>query len=300
MSFTGDRFRSASGRRIVGITFESLAADAESFVIARKAIRIGSAQDSTARVDAFGLTGQTSANGGSRTVVVTDAFHRLLASFLVRFTHFALRTETFEGSARVLALGTGGAGDLSAVVDGRAALGDVTGVSGLTFAYGRVFFREAQRVLAALVVDHAGDFATIFVTFLVGRTIVVAVALDFETSDFVILRITEESVLTAAHGLVILGHAVGVATAQDGTIARIAARSLSVVALQTGLRGGTFAAAPATNFLDADAVDAQHRVGALTAVTAGRSTFALDALLRGQTVAAAGTLGGADSGHAGL
>ena len=254
MSFAGDRFRSASACRIVGITFESLTADAESFVIARKAIRIGSAQDSSARVDAFGLTGQTSANGGSRTVVVTDAFHRLLATLFVRFADFALRTQTFEGSARVLALGSGRTGDLSAVVDGRTPPGDVTGVSGLAFAYGRVFFREAQRVLAALVVDHAGDFASFVVTFLVGRAVVVAVALDLETSDFVVLRISEESVLAAANGLVILGHAVGVASAKDGTIARIAARSLSVVALETGLRGGTLAAAPATNLLDADAV----------------------------------------------
>ena len=159
---------------------------------------------------------------------------------------------------------------------------------------------EAEGVEAALIVDDAGNLAALLVTFFVVGAVAVFGALDAQAARLIVLRIAEETVLAAAHGFAVLDDASGVAAAKHGAGARILTRQLSVGALQARLVAGTVSVGTATCLLDAHAVDAEHRVGALAVAAAGRSAFSADALLRGQTIATGQTVGDAQTADARL
>lgn len=93
-----------------------------------------------------------------------SAFHGLLASFAVGFSYCSSRANTFIRASSIFASGSSRARCLRAVIYGRTSGQNVASVTRLTLADGLVFLREAERVLAAKVLDHAGDFASVIVT----------------------------------------------------------------------------------------------------------------------------------------
>lgn len=235
----------------------------------------------------FRLASFSTADGRLRTILILATLDRLLTSFAVRLADRSSRAKAFVRASGVLASGAGGAGRLGAVIDGRTAGHDVSGVSGLAFADGLVFLREAERVFTALVVHHAGDFAAVVMATLVRGAIFVFGTLDLQTADFVVLGIPEESLFASADGLSVGDFADGVAAANDGPVARIPAFGLAVVGFQTALTVVALLVAAAAHLLDADAVGADLTVGALGVVGTGRAAFAFDALLGRQAIAAA-------------
>lgn len=92
-----------------------------------------------------------------------SAFHGLLASFAVGFSYCSSRAKTFIRASSIFASGSSRARCLRAVIYGRTSGQNVASVTRLTLADGLVFLREAERVLAAKVLDHAGDFASVIV-----------------------------------------------------------------------------------------------------------------------------------------
>ena len=279
LGFTGDRFADAADRLFGGVAFESLATNASRFVVGRPAIGVGPARISSANILTFRLAPFSTANGRLRAILILATLHRLLASFSVRLANSSSRAETFVRASGVLASSAGGARCLRTVIDGRTAGHDVAGVARLAFADGLVFLREAERVLAALVVHHTGDLAPVLVAALVAGTILVFGAFDLEAADLVVLRVAEESFFTGADGLAVDDFASGVATAQNGAVARVAAFRLSVAGFQTALPVSAFLVGAAAHFLDADAVGADLAVDALGIVGTSRATFAFDTLL---------------------
>ncbi len=288
LGLTADRFTDASDRfNIASVALESLATNASGLVVGRQTIRVGPARESSTNVLTFRLASFSTADGRFRAILILATLDRLLASFAVRLADRSSRAKAFVRASGVLASGAGGAGRLGAVIDGRTAGHDVSGVSGLAFADGLVFLREAERVLAALIIDHAGDFAAVFMATLIGGAILVFGALDLQAADFVVLRISEESFFASADGLPVGDFADGVAAAKDGPVAWIPAFGLAVVGFQTALTVVAFLVAAAAHLLDANAVGADLTVGALGVVGTGRATFAFDTLLGRQAIATA-------------
>lgn len=137
-------------------------------------------------------------------------------------------------------------------------------------------------------------------TTFIDRTVFVFGTFDLETTDLVVLRIAEESFLATTDGLSVDRFADCISAAQDGSVARITAFSLSVTRFQTALTVVTFLVATTTDFLDANAVGADLSADALRVVRASRATFSIDTLLRRKTVSAALAPGDANSARTSL
>ena len=302
LSATGDGPRSAAdGFDVAAFAgLETLATDARRFVVVRQAVGIGSASDADANVDAFRFPALLAADGRRWAVLVGPALDGLLAALLVRLADGSSGTGAAVGAARVVATSARSAGRLGAVVDGNAAGHHVTGEAGLALADGRVTFREAERVFAANIFHHAGDFAAVVVTSFVRRAVRVLGAFNPDAADLVVLRISKVALFAGAHRLAVDHRAAGIPSAEHGALARVAAFGPSVFRLEAALPLVAFLVASTAHLRNADAVEAGHGIGAGRIVGAGRTTFSFDALLRWQTVAARLAARDAGAGHAGL
>lgn len=280
LSLTADRLTDAADISVGSVAFKSLAANASGFVIGWQTVGVGSARVSGTDVLTFRLALFSAANGRGRTIRVLSAFNRLLASFLVRFTDGSGWAKTLVRAAGVLATGSGRAGRLGTIVDGCATGLDVARVAWLAFADGLVFLREAERVLTAEILDHAGDFAAIVVTAFVGRTFLVVGTFNLETADLIVLRVAEKAFLATADGLAVDHLTGGVAAAEDRAIAWVSTFSFAVGGFQAIFTVPAFLVAAATDLLDADAVVANLAAGALGIFSTSWTAFAFDAVLR--------------------
>lgn len=153
-------------------------------------------------------------------------------------------------------------------------------------------------MLTTSVFNHTSDFAAVVMATFISRAVVVFGALDLEAPDLFVLRVAKEAVLARANRLAIDGLAVGVATAQDRSVARTPALGLAVGRPGARQPVAALGVRPAPGLLDADAVAAHLAGVALGAVGARRPALAVDALLRGQTVAAALAFRHADAADA--
>ena len=114
----------------------------------------------------------------------------------------------------------------------------------------------------------------------------VGAALDFQTTDLIVLRVAEESLLAPTGCFSVIGNgAEGVTAAQYRTLARIFALGSAIGALGACLATCAVVVATASQFRDADAVDACLGARTLRIGAASRTALAFDTLLRRQTFA---------------
>uniref|UniRef100_A0A2M4B146 Putative secreted protein n=1 Tax=Anopheles triannulatus TaxID=58253 RepID=A0A2M4B146_9DIPT len=265
VALASHRFRFAAVGEILRIALVPLQAPAAGRVAtpADATLSIRTARDARTNIATLGFTVRLPHTLGSlRTVGVPFALGCSLASRrLVRIAHQTGRTRAPVRPTAVPALGIRTARSLAAEIDQRAAHLRITGKTGLTVAHLAMVFGRTERIRPARSrpTGQARNLARMVIAQLVRRTVLIDGALDPPAHTG---RITEEPLLTLAHGRMGTGNTIRIPSAQcPASAARIATLGPTARVGHAHLIGITVLVRAALELLRADPVVAVLEVG---------------------------------------